>query len=231
MTDARPARVPLELPNRDVGRRSVRRAVINYIKDLIFDGQLRAGDRVPQDDVARALNVSNTPVREALIALEHEGLVTIELHRGAFVNPLDLDGVRTVYELYGLVFGWAIRRVMNHGVAAEMLDQLRDIERRTKTADPAEFFDLMTEFTLLLQHYTGSREWVRIIDSLQRIVPRSSFYETVPGSLEGAREAFGPLVKAIERGDIDKAVAAVELWNQRQGDALIKELQRRDLIA
>src|SRR3954464_7622356 len=109
-TSARPTKG--DLPNRDVGRKSVRRAVINYIKDLIFEGKLRAGDRVPQDEVARSLNVSNTPVREALIALEHEGLVTIELHRGAFVNPLLADGIRTQYELWALVFGWAIRRIM-----------------------------------------------------------------------------------------------------------------------
>jgi DNA-binding GntR family transcriptional regulator len=228
--EARGPRAGWDLPNRDVGRPSVRRSVINYIKELIFDGKLRAGDRVPQDDVARALGVSNTPVREALIALEHEGLVTIELHRGAVVNPLSVDGVRLQYELYALVFGWAVRRTISR-VDDALVAELRDIAKRARTAGPDEFFELMTAFTLLLERTTGSRDWVRLIDALQRVVPRHSFYEKVPGALEGAREAFGPVVRAIERRRVDQAVTAIERWNQRHGDALVAELQRRGLFA
>ena len=65
-----------------------------YIRRLIFDGDLRPGTRVPQDEIAQTLGVSRIPVREALIALEREGWVTIELHRGAFINALDEDAVR-----------------------------------------------------------------------------------------------------------------------------------------
>jgi DNA-binding GntR family transcriptional regulator len=46
-----------------VRRNNVRRSVVDYIKELIFEGQLTPDDRVPQDDVAAALGVSNTPVR------------------------------------------------------------------------------------------------------------------------------------------------------------------------
>jgi DNA-binding GntR family transcriptional regulator len=58
-----------------------------YIRRLIFDGDLRPGTRVPQDEIAQTLGVSRIPVREALIALEREGWVTIELHRGALSTP------------------------------------------------------------------------------------------------------------------------------------------------
>jgi len=50
----------------------------------MFDGTLGPGEKIPQDDVAGVLGISRIPVREALIALEREGRVTIELHRGAF---------------------------------------------------------------------------------------------------------------------------------------------------
>src|SRR5213075_1965678 len=83
-----------------------------YIKRLIFDQHLKAGDRVPQDDVASALGISRIPVREALIALEREGWVTIEMHRGAFVNEFDEQTVRDHYTLFGLVYGFATRRAL-----------------------------------------------------------------------------------------------------------------------
>ena len=76
-----------------------------YIRRLVFDGDLKPGDRVPQDVVAAALGMSRIPVREALIALEREGWVTIETHRGAFVNGFDRQAVRDHYALFALIYG------------------------------------------------------------------------------------------------------------------------------
>ena len=44
-----------------------------HVRTLIFNGELRQGDRVHQDDVAKALGISRIPVREALVALEQQG--------------------------------------------------------------------------------------------------------------------------------------------------------------
>ena len=83
-----------------------------HIKRLIISRTLQAGDRVPQDEVAEALGVSRIPVREALIALGHEGWVTLETHRGAFVNEISEAAVRDHYELLGLLHGLAARRAL-----------------------------------------------------------------------------------------------------------------------
>src|SRR3982074_3512046 len=83
-----------------------------YIRRLIFDGELRPGERVPQDEVANALGISRIPIREALIALEREGWGTIEMHRGAYINALDADWVRDNYELFGLIYGFAAQRAL-----------------------------------------------------------------------------------------------------------------------
>src|SRR3954465_14483371 len=81
-----------------------------HVRSLIFNGELRQGDRVHQDDIARQLGVSRIPVREAIIALDREGWLTITPHRGAFVHGLDEDALRDHYELLGLVYGLAARR-------------------------------------------------------------------------------------------------------------------------
>src|SRR3954452_5366241 len=64
-------------------------AVARYIRSLIVSGTLRHGERVPRDDIARRLGVSPVPVREAIIALDREGWLRIEPHRGAFVHGVD----------------------------------------------------------------------------------------------------------------------------------------------
>ena len=83
-----------------------------HVRTLIFNGELRQGDRVHQDDIARQLGVSRIPVREAIIALDREGWLTITPHRGAFVHGLDEDSLRDHYELLGLVYGLAARRAV-----------------------------------------------------------------------------------------------------------------------
>jgi DNA-binding GntR family transcriptional regulator len=102
---------PLPSPGQLVRRSSGDHAAV-YIRRLIFEGRLRPGERIPQEQIAQALGVSRIPVREALIALEREGWVTIEMHRGAFVNALDEQAARDTYELFGLVYGFAVRRAI-----------------------------------------------------------------------------------------------------------------------
>src|SRR5690242_10084762 len=102
---------PRQLPDTGFAPRSTSaEQAARYIRRLIFDGYLRPHDRVAQDATANVLGISRIPVREALIALEREGWVTIEPHRGAFVNELDEAAVRDHFELYGLTFGLAARR-------------------------------------------------------------------------------------------------------------------------
>src|SRR5438477_3676626 len=93
-------------------RRSSGDQVAVHIRSLIFNGELRQGDRVRQDEIARRLGVSRIPVREAIIALDREGWLTITPHRGAFVHGLDEDSLRDHYELLGLVYGLAARRAV-----------------------------------------------------------------------------------------------------------------------
>src|SRR3989442_10074385 len=125
-----------------LARRSSGDEAALLIRRMIFDGELHPGERVPQDDVAAMLGISRIPVREALIALEREGWVTIEMHRGAFVNALDEQAARDTYELFGLVYGFAVRRAIGRG-STQLAAQLDDLARRLMgTEDPQEIHRL-----------------------------------------------------------------------------------------
>ena len=62
-----------ELPRDALFETSTGARVAEYVRGLIFEGRLRAGDRVLQAEIAQALGVSRIPVREGLVALESEG--------------------------------------------------------------------------------------------------------------------------------------------------------------
>jgi DNA-binding GntR family transcriptional regulator len=72
---------------------------IETLRTEILQGKLKAGDRLRQDDLARRLEMSTTPVREALRTLVSEGLVFFDVHRGAVVRGLTIEDVNELYHL------------------------------------------------------------------------------------------------------------------------------------
>lgn len=212
-------------------RRSSGSQVSEYIRQLIFEGVLHPGDRVPQDAIAEALSVSRIPVREGLIALEREGWVTIELNRGAFVNALDADAVRDSYELLGLVYGFATRRAMARD-GDRLLDQLTEIERglRAATGDPETFGDLTFQFHSTIVEASHSPRIKVMLRSTTGLVS-GNFFEQIPGSIGVERRGSAAIVRALRKGDVDRAVEEYQSMLKRQGDLVVKVFKARGLFS
>lgn len=73
--------------------------VADRVRELIVRGELAPGQRLRQDDIARRLDLSWTPVREAFRQLEVEGWIIIQPHRGAVVRSLSLKDFEDIYQL------------------------------------------------------------------------------------------------------------------------------------
>jgi DNA-binding GntR family transcriptional regulator len=74
-------------------------ALADALRDRIMTGELEPGQRLIERDLVERYEVARGTVRAALQRLEHEGLVTVETHRGAFVRQLDKQGLRDLFEL------------------------------------------------------------------------------------------------------------------------------------
>ncbi len=75
---------------------SIKATIYKYIRNLILTSKLKQGDRIPEGDIAEALKVSKTPVREAIRRLSWEGLIDTEPNKSATVRILDDD---TIHDL------------------------------------------------------------------------------------------------------------------------------------
>jgi len=100
----------LSSANRPVKRERFAEEVASELREMILAGRLGSGERIDQDAVAESHGMSRLPVREALIALEQEGLVVNTPRRGAYVAQLSPEDVQDQYEVYGLVAGIASAR-------------------------------------------------------------------------------------------------------------------------
>jgi DNA-binding GntR family transcriptional regulator len=217
-------------PRPVMDRRSSGDLVAVHIRSLIFNGELRQGDRMRQDEIARQLGVSRIPVREAIIALDREGWLTIAPHRGAFVHGLDEDALRDHYELLGLVYGLAARRASERATDDEF-QRLRDAQRRLADADTTEtLHDANDVFLRTLLALARSPRLGAVMRNMSTVVP-GNFFELVDGSGPVQQRGTERIVTAIGSRDPDAAANACMRLLRDQGDLVIKLLASRGMFA
>ena len=106
--------------------RTVSEQVHGFIQHALLSGHLDPGDRLAEGELAAALGVSRTPIREALRQLDSDGLVVVLPHRGTFVRALDPRRGRQLYEARLLVEP-ATARAAAARVTDEQLETLRPL--------------------------------------------------------------------------------------------------------
>jgi DNA-binding GntR family transcriptional regulator len=219
------------LPNGDgLVRTSSGEQAALYVRRLIFDGQLKPGSRVPQDDIARTLGISRIPLREALIALEREGWVTLEMHRGAFVNALDERAVRDHYELFGLIYGYTVRQALSRS-GPELVERLAALERAVRaTEDPLEVGALALRFHAAMIDGARSIRIKTVLRAMSTIVPGDDFFRLVPGAVAIERRSLPPIMRAIRRGDGDRAAAEYQRMMRAMADEVVDILRDREMF-
>jgi DNA-binding GntR family transcriptional regulator len=211
-------------------RRSSGDLVAVHIRSLIFNGELRQGDRMRQDEIAQRLGVSRIPVREAIIALDREGWLTITPHRGAFVHGLDEDALRDHYELLGLVYGLAARRATERATD-DGLKCLRDAQQQLAAADsPETLHDANDVFLRTLLTLAHSPRLGSVMRNMSTVVP-GNFFELISGSGPVQQRGTKRIVTAISSRDPDAAAEACMRLLRDQGDLVIKLLASRGMFA
>ncbi len=200
-----------------------------WIRGRIVAGQLRRGDRVTQEDVARDLGVSRIPVREALVALDREGWVTIEPHRGAFVAGVDEAWVVDHYDILGVLYGLAAARAAVRSTDEERAELHVHLGALTD-ADDEDAFDGANHG--LLHHLLVMARAPRLITALRAVtsVVPGNFFAEVPGAMNEQRSGMEHCVRAVVDGDAALARTRLESLLERQGAAVVTELRVRGVL-
>ncbi|MFN6119826.1 MAG: GntR family transcriptional regulator [Actinomycetes bacterium] len=192
---------------RPVKRERFAEEVATELRDMILAGTLALGERIDQDAVAEAHGMSRLPVREALIALEQEGLVVNTPRRGAYVAQLTPEDVHDQYEVYGLVAGIAAARAAERLSAAESADLRRAHEQFVKARGGAAQQRSNEEFHRIINRVAGSR-LRSTLGLLARSLP-SHHYMFDSEWAKLAQHHHEQVLVAIERRDPAKARAAM----------------------
>ncbi|WP_291860386.1 GntR family transcriptional regulator [Bradyrhizobium sp.] len=96
------------------------------LRDLIVDNRLGAGAQLLELEAAERLGMSRTPVREAMLRLQQEGMVEIRPRHGMRVLPVSADDMREIYEVLTALESTAAYLVAERGLSREKLARLSD---------------------------------------------------------------------------------------------------------
>jgi DNA-binding FadR family transcriptional regulator len=216
---------PARSPNR-LRRVPTSEQVSEHVRRLIFDGELRPGDRIPQDAIAAELGVSRIPVREALIEMARDGLIINEPHIGAFVGPFDEEVVRDHFDIVAMLQGMAAERLAACPDPSVMASLRAIAERMPALTDDAEVHETAIEFQRIVNFGGGSSRQRTVLRALGRMFP-TGFFTEIKGSVDAQKAAVALTFAAIERGlgthIRDEFIAA----NRRRADLVVGELRAR----
>jgi DNA-binding GntR family transcriptional regulator len=210
-------------------RRSSGERVADHLRREIFAGRFRPGDKIPHEEVARELGVSRIPVREALVILEREGRVRLELHRGAFVLPMDEASVRDNAEIFGMLYAFVAQRAAER-VTPAFLGRLADLSARLRDADdPRAIFRLSEEYLDLILEVGAAPRTAHVI-RMMRGLTVGNLFDVVPSTVDAAKSGTLALIEAIRDGAPERA-AELQMEQQRAGaDLVVAEFRRRGII-
>jgi DNA-binding GntR family transcriptional regulator len=191
-------------------RKTAHEFVREVLRRAILSGELTGSTRLVQAELAATLEVSTTPVREALRDLASEGLIRFDPHRGAVVEELSRDELTEVYSIRKVLEPLALSQALPNLTESDF-DLLRRLHKKMlDEPQGAEWVDFNRNFHMMIYESAGPR----LSNIIRGLLDASVMYigaslKEVPNLREEANHDHSEILDALVKRDIDAAIAAV----------------------
>lgn len=184
--------------------------VFAALRDAIWDGRFAPGERIPEEEIARSLGVSRTPVREALRRLQERGMLAVGAGRTLVVAELSKQQVLELYAMREILEGSAARFAARHANDTE-IDMLHRLlgELDKQRNDPRLSVSLNRRFHRAICEAAHNRYLIATLDGMHdalALLNGNTF--RVPNRRSESDAEHRRIVRAIERRDADAAEEA-----------------------
>jgi len=170
MNGTRLVESPSEDPIEILKSSSLPTLIQEKVERMILEGELNAGERLNESDLALRFGVSRGPIREALRTLEELGLVQQQRNRGVFVREVSVQEADDIYELRELL-DELVGRKLAKSIAVGQMEQLRallgDMDQATSEQDFNRYHQLNLQFHDLMVTFAGNP---KLIETYARLV-------------------------------------------------------------
>ncbi|MCB1109918.1 MAG: GntR family transcriptional regulator [Chlamydiia bacterium] len=197
-----------------IQRTFIRQEAYLKLRNWILDGTLAPGVKLRDKELAVQLGVSRTPIREALLRLEDEGLVQTKPNRSTHVSSIDFHNA---FHLYSIV--WTLERLaltQSFGAIKEQhIQTMEDANQRflqhMKARNRLSALEADHDFHSAYVELSDNQELKKIISELKNKLKRLDLYYF--DKIKDATLSYGEhqqIIEAFKQKDLSQALAAVE---------------------
>lgn len=209
----------------------IREITYEALKDAIISGAILPGERIVESTFAKRLNISRTPIREALRKLEQDGLIEYTPRRGVVVRSLrteDIDEIYIIREaLESLALTYAVQRVSPDGIA-RLRETMRGIAEHVDDGDIDSASKRSRDIHIQIYRMSGMERLVSILNSLDEYMDRFSYMSlTDEARRHDAAREHGAIIDALEARDLDAVLAISKLHLEGARINCIRAYERR----
>ncbi|WP_436644483.1 GntR family transcriptional regulator [Microbaculum sp. FT89] len=190
--------------------------VVDAIVEATATGVFLPGDRVVEAEVARSLNVSRVPVREALRILESQGIVVNERYRGMRLMDVSVDRLEKILKVRTALETLAVQEVLeakqtDPGILAPLEEIVDKLHEAVRKGDSYGVASLDTEFHRTLCRLSGNDVLLRMWEPLSRQLTIIFGLSTLQKDLDVIAREHDELLAGLQAGDNEQVVELVRV--------------------
>jgi DNA-binding GntR family transcriptional regulator len=196
-------------------RRSLHDEVASRVRDMIIEGALAPGERIYEEQLAKVLGVSRTPMREALKTLASEGLIELAAARGALVRRFSPKDVRDMLDVLAVLESFAARLACK-AASDEQIAELRALHERMKAFFKArnrlEYYKLNQDFHSGVLRLSGNAALQSAHLAIQARLKRIRYIgNSEPQKWKDAMAEHEEMIRRLEARDAEGLAAILAL--------------------
>ena len=203
--------------------------VVQKIRDAILGETFKPGERLPEGQVGKMFNVSRSPVREVLLALEKEGTVIMEPFKGATVKALSPEEAMDIADLRLSLITLVAKPAYRHLSPTDFDLAYRLAKQMTRTNSAKEYFEYDRRFwDIIFEKARRPILWEvfrQLDDRLTRYNPLVLKLFPDPATRPRQREV---LIELLRKGEVDEAVRAFKKLYLEVVHRIVDHLETED---
>lgn len=197
--------------------------VYDYISDEIRNNNIKPNEKISEKRICESLNVSRTPVREALIELASDGILEREPRKGFIVKRVSLGKIKETYAILGVLEGLATKLSVDN-LTTKDIDELEmligKIDRSIEQKNFNDYYKLQLKFHTIIINASQNLELIKVIQNLKKSFIKQTYnmehsnkeIVKILKTTNDEHRKIVELIKAKDKEGVEKYLKQVH-WN------------------
>jgi DNA-binding GntR family transcriptional regulator len=183
----------------------------DYLRNAIVSHEFAPGSAIVEQHISDRLQISRTPIREAMKQLESDGLITSTPARGSFVSEISIQDVNEIFDLRLVLEVLALRTAIKRITEEEVADMEILFKGLNENCSKERFYESDRRLHDLITHNSGNHRLVRFIVNLDSPIERFRYAAAMkPERLKHSRKEHEVILQHIKAKDLKKAEESLQ---------------------